>query len=95
MILHMVLFRVAEGTPKDDLLTACDRLEALVGIVPGLRSLKAGTDVGIEGNFDMGLIAEFDDRDALRVFSEHDAHMGVATDILKFREDIAILDIEV
>lgn len=95
MIRHMVLFRVAQGTPKDDLQTACDRLEALVGVVPGLRSLKAGADLGIEGNFAMGLVAELDDRDALRVFSEHDAHMAVASDILKFREDIAILDVEV
>jgi len=97
MIRHIVLFRVFEGTPTERIQEAVERLEALVDIVPGLRSLEAGIDIGIEGNFDFGLVAELDDRAALEAFSTDAAHMEVAMDILTFRKpsDIVILDIEV
>ena len=97
MIRHIVLFRVIEGTPTERLQEAVDRLEALVGVIPGLRSLKAGIDIGIEGNFDFGLVAELDDRAALEVFSADPTHMEVAMFILQFRRntDIAILDLEI
>lgn len=94
MIKHVVLFRVGEGTPEERIHEAVDRLEALVGSIPGLRSLQAGTDVGIDGNFDFGLVAELDDRNALEAFSTDAAHMEVAMFILEFRTDIAILDLE-
>ena len=97
MIRHIVLFRVIEGTPAERVQEAIDRLEALVGVIPGLRSLKAGIDIGIEGNFDFGLVAELDDRAALEVFSADPTHMDVAMFILEFRRntDIAILDLEI
>ncbi|MDT0168385.1 Dabb family protein [Pseudarthrobacter sp. BRE9] len=97
MIRHIVLFRVIEGTPAARVQEAIDRLEALVGVIPGLRSLKAGIDIGIEGNFDFGLVAELDDRAALEVFSDDPTHMEVAMFILEFRKntDIAILDLEI
>lgn len=94
MIRHIVLFRVAEGTPRERLQEAVDRLEALVDVIPGLRSLEAGIEIGVEGNFDFGLVAELDDRAALEVFSTDPTHMEVAMYILEFRTDIAILDLE-
>jgi len=95
MIQHVVLFRTLEGTPKEHIQQACGRLEALVGVIPGLRSMNAGIDIGIEGNFDFGLLAMLDDRKALDVFSTHPAHMEVAYFILDFRKDTAIFDVEV
>ncbi|MFP3579337.1 Dabb family protein [Arthrobacter sp. SIMBA_036] len=97
MIRHIVLFRVIEGTPTERLQEAVGRLEALVGVIPGLRSLKAGIDIGIEGNFAFGLVAELEDRAALEVFSADPTHMEVAMFILEFRRntDIAILDVEI
>ncbi|MCI0142109.1 Dabb family protein [Arthrobacter bambusae] len=35
MIRHIVLFRVIEGTPIERVQEAMDRLEALVGVIPG------------------------------------------------------------
>lgn len=97
MIRHIVLFRVNEGTPTERVQEAIDRLEALVGVIPGLRSLKAGTDIGIEGNYNFGLVAELEDRNALDAFSTDPRHMEVAMYILEFRKttDIAILDLEI
>ena len=95
MIKHFVLFRAVESTPREKMQDACDRLEALVGTVPGLVSLKAGTDIGVEGNFDFGLVAEFPDRSGLDTFSTDPAHLEVAEFIAGFRSDIAILDLTV
>ncbi|WP_275002372.1 Dabb family protein [Promicromonospora iranensis] len=97
MIRHIVLFRVNEGTSKERVQDAINRLEALVGVIPGLRALGAGADIGIEGNFDFGLVAEFEDGAALDAFSTDARHMEVATAILEFRQpaDIAVLDLEI
>lgn len=95
MIRHIVLFRINEGTSNKQVQDACDRLEALVGVIPGLRSLKADVDLGIEGNVDFGLVAELDDRAALDVFSTDSRHLDVAYQILEFRKDIAVFDVEI
>lgn len=95
MIRHIVLFRVEDGTTTEQLQEAINRLEGLVGTIPGLRTLEAGIELGIEGNFDFGLVAELDDRAALETFSTDPGHMEIAMDILKFRKDIAILDLEI
>jgi hypothetical protein len=96
VIRHIVLFRVHEGTPRESIQNAIDRLEGLVGTIPGLVSLEGGIDIGADGNYDFGLVAELEDQAALDTFSSHDAHMEIAMDILKFRneEDIVLLDIQ-
>jgi hypothetical protein len=93
MIKHFVLFGVVGSTPQEKMQEACNRLEALVGVVPRLVSLKAGIDIGVEGNFDFGLVAEFNDRDGLNTFSTDPDHLKVAEFIAEFRSDIAILDL--
>lgn len=95
MIRHIVLFRVNEGTSKALQYEACERLEALVPNSPGLTSLQAGLDIGIEGNFDFGLVAEFEDRAALDRFSSDAAHLDVAYWIAEFRKDIVVFDMEI
>lgn len=99
MIRHIVLFHVHEGTSRARIQDAIDRLEALVGVVPGLVSLEAGIDIGVAGgtvNADFGLVAELEDSAALETFSNDSTHLEVAMDILRFRdpEDLVILDIE-
>ena len=96
MIRHIVLFRVYEGTTQEQMQEAIDRLEGLVGTIPGLVSLEGGIDIGADGNHDFGLVAELEDQAALDAFSTDDAHMEIAMDILKFRnpEDIVLLDIQ-
>lgn len=95
MIQHVVLFRVKEGTSRELRQEACDRLQALAPAYRGLTSLKTGLDIGIEGNFDFGLIAEFEDRASLDHFSTDAAHLDVAYWIAEFRKDIVVFDMEI
>jgi hypothetical protein len=95
MIQHVVLFGISKDTPMESLLEARDRLHALVGKIPGLVSLKADTDIGIDGNCGLGLIAHLENRSALEVFSKDPDHLAVADYISNFRTGIAIMDSEI
>jgi len=68
MIQHIVLFGITKETSTEDLMQARNQLHALVGKIPGLVSLKADIDMGIEGNCRLGLVAHLTDRSALDVF---------------------------
>ncbi|MFZ1382289.1 MAG: Dabb family protein [Scrofimicrobium sp.] len=58
------------------------RLEALVGVVPGLISATASPNtVPVEGNWDMALVADFVDEEALSKYNVDPDHLEVAKDI--------------
>jgi hypothetical protein len=95
MIQHIVLFGITKETSTEDLMQARNQLHALVGKIPGLVSLKADIDMGIEGNCRLGLVAHLTDRSALDVFSKDPDHLAVAGYISGFRTSIAIIDYEV
>lgn len=55
-----------------------DRLLALPPIVPEIRSMQVGVnDAGPADNFDVVLIADFDDDDALGRYQVHPEHQKV------------------
>ncbi|WP_210479644.1 Dabb family protein [Naasia sp. SYSU D00948] len=82
MIRHVVLWKLSSSDPSQrerDAEGIRERLEALVGVVPGLRSLIVAPDVGsTEGNWDLVLVSEHDDEDALAVYQKHPAHVEAA-----------------
>ncbi|MGI6878700.1 Dabb family protein [Microbacterium sp. gxy059] len=94
MIRHIVLFQAADGTPQTTLDEAARRLEALVGVVPGLRSMSAGANgLDLEGNYDLALVADLDDAEALAGYAVHPAHVEVAELIGTFKTGRAAVDI--
>ncbi|WP_156760689.1 Dabb family protein [Microbacterium karelineae] len=99
MIRHIVMFDVDADTAEDrnaKITEAAVRLEKLVGVVPGLRSMTVGANsVDIDGNFDFALVADFDDADALAVYATHPAHVEVSTFIGTFKTRRAAIDFEI
>lgn len=97
MIRHIVMFdvdAVSDQERNEKITEAAVRLEGLVGVVPGLRSMTVGANaVDIEGNYDFALIADLDDEDALRAYAVHPAHVEVAAFIGTFRSRRASIDI--
>lgn len=81
MIRHIVLFKV-RGADATERRAASERLraalEALVGRVPGLLSLRVDADgTDIPGHWDAALVSEHESWDALATYQAHPEHVAV------------------
>ena len=75
MVTHIVLWNLKDKSQKAQQGGEMKRrLEALVGVVPGL--LRAEVGVGFNG-YDVALYTELEDRAALAVYADHPAHCKV------------------
>ena len=75
MVKHILLWNLTDPAHTDENATQMkEKLAGLVGVVPGLVSAQVGR--GFSG-FDVALVSELTDRDALAVYQDHPAHMEV------------------
>ncbi|GGH50082.1 Dabb family protein [Microbacterium album] len=99
MIRHIVMFQLASSDPAEkdaQVARAKTELEALVGVVPGLRSMEVTRNGAYEGaNMDFMLVADFDDLAALEAYQVHPEHEKVAAYIGTIRSGRAAIDFEV
>ena len=83
MFRHVVMFRW-----KDDVDVAAtdqplEELRRLPDLVESLRGFSVGQDAGVnEGNFDVVVVADFDDREGYLTYRDHPEHVRVARDHL-------------
>lgn len=97
MIQHIVAWSLAshDSAQRDaDAEGVRSRLEALVGVVPGLRSLTVRRDVGIDGNHDLVLVSELDDRAALDGYQTHPQHLEAVAFVKSVVSARAAVDVE-
>jgi hypothetical protein len=82
MIRHVVAFTLTaagEAERAADVSGMHDRLTALVGVVPGLLSMSLKPDLGlVENHWDVVLISDHDDNEALEGYQQHPAHLEAA-----------------
>ena len=67
-IRHIVCWKLNALTPRKKAAAAAGivaGLESLVGVVPEIRALTVGQDVAGNENWDVALIVDFDDLEAL------------------------------
>ena len=80
MVTHIVMWNLkdeAEGGGKDrNAAIIKERLEGLVGKIEGLVSLKVGRGV-MPGGYDLCLLGQYKDLDALKFDREHPLHQEV------------------
>lgn len=75
MVKHVVMWELKDKETKPQVAAEMKkRLEALVGVVPGL--LKAEVNMGFAGA-DVILYTELESREALAVYADHPAHCEV------------------
>jgi Stress responsive A/B Barrel Domain len=79
MIRHIVMFTMSAtdaGQRDRDIADVRSRLDALVGVVPGLRSMTFEPDLGLvaDGHWGAVLLSEHDDNAALEGYQAHPAH---------------------
>ncbi len=77
MIKHIVFWKLRCVPEKEQNAQKMkELLEGLVGVVPGLISASVGTNI-TPGDYDIALISELKDEEALAVYQNHPAHVKV------------------
>jgi len=78
MFRHVVLLRwKPEATPAQRAAVESG-LEGLPGRIPEIRGYVVGADAGVnEGNYDLAVVADFDDVDGYLVYRDHLDHQAV------------------
>lgn len=98
MIRHIVMFTLTATDPtqrEEDIAGMQRRLAALVGVVPGLRSIALEPDLGlVDGHWDVVLVSEHDDNAALEAYQAHPAHVEAGAFIRSVTADRATVDYE-
>lgn len=78
MVKHFVMWKLRQFDTPAERQAAEERiksgLEALVGVVPGLRYAQVGKNFNPKG-LDLCLYTEFDDKAALDAYQTHPEHM--------------------
>ena len=97
-IRHIVCWKLNALTPRkkaEDAAGIVAGLEALVGVVPEIRGLTVGPDVAGNENWDVALIADFDDLEALDRYQRHPEHKKVGAFIRTVVADRLAVDLQV
>lgn len=83
MIRHVSLFSFAEGVTAAQREAVTSALEGLSAAIPELRDYRFGPDAGINaGNFDYGVVADFDDVDGYLAYRDHPEHRRVLVEVI-------------
>lgn len=78
------MFRYAPGTTAEQRQAVLDGLAGLPGKVPEIRNFQFGEDAGlVEGNFDLAVVAEFDDEAGYLAYAENTDHLAFIAECVK------------
>lgn len=83
MIQHLCLIRYKEPLDEATKQKIVDAYRQLPDLIPGIRSFRVGSDLGLlDGNADLGISAEFDTEEDFQAYSVHKAHEEVIFPVL-------------
>ena len=91
---HVVIWKLKDETSVPETIAQMKtKLEALVGVVPGLQSLSVNPSAFPgEGNWHVVLISDHDSVDAFRTYQTHAAHLEVGSWVSEQVSERAALD---
>lgn len=97
MVTHIVMWNLkdeAEGGSKEQNAAVIkERLEALVGRIPGLLSLKVNRGI-MPGGCDLCLLGQYESLEALKGYRDHPLHKEVQQFVHKVITDRVSCDFE-
>mgnify|MGYP002263006911 CR=1 FL=1 len=77
MIRHIALFRLKAEAPAGTLKALEDELFQLAQKIPEIERYDYGSDLGLrEGNFDFGVVADFETAEAFKAYATHPDHLA-------------------
>jgi hypothetical protein len=81
---HVVMFKLQPDTTAAQREAILNGLARLPEAIPEIRAFNFGTDAGLaEGNFDVAVVAEFDDVDAYKKYAAHPVHVEFVTTMVR------------
>ncbi|GAB3039539.1 Dabb family protein [Parafrigoribacterium mesophilum] len=96
MLRHVVSWKLATDDPERKSAQSAEirrRITALVPLVSSIRELTVGADTATTtGNWDLVLIADYDDADGLAAYQTHPEHRKVAAFIRSVISDRTCVD---
>ncbi|HDM75125.1 MAG TPA: Dabb family protein [Deltaproteobacteria bacterium] len=96
MLKHIVLLKFkpeTSGEEKEDLER---KLKALPSKIPEIKGYEMGFDIiQSQRSYDFGLIATFENLDALKTYQQHPDHVVVLNKVLEICDGIIAVDFEV
>lgn len=83
VIRHVALFRWVEGTSAVQQEKLSDALAALPSQISAIRTYHFGPDAGLrDANWDYAVVADFDDTEGWRTYTDDPQHQRVLHDVL-------------
>ena len=78
MIVHIVMFRFKEENKESNIVEVTSRLNALVDLIPTLKSMEVGVDFSkSERSFDLSIYSTFESKEDLKTYAVHAEHLKV------------------
>ncbi|HEX5849279.1 MAG TPA: Dabb family protein [Rubrobacter sp.] len=78
MVDHLVFFAIRDEASQEEVEDLLSSIRALRDEVPSTVDLSVGEDfTGRSGGYTHGIFVRFEDRDGLREYMEHPAHLAV------------------
>ena len=96
MIRHVVMFKWKDGTTREQVQTAGDRLGRLPGQIPEIAAYSFGPDLGLsDGASGFAVVADFATVEDWRAYLAHPAHLRVVEEaVAPIRESRTVVQFE-
>jgi hypothetical protein len=97
MVEHVVLFKVSAEATEEQRARMVAELGRLRDKIPGIVDLTVGRNFSARNQgYDVGLVARFQDREALEVYLPHPAHRGCVEQFVRpIMESVIVLDYDI
>ena len=91
MTTHIVFWQLKPENREENALEIKRRIEALVGVVPGLLEVTIGRNTN-GGEYDLALVSRHESMEALHLYDKHPAHEEVRAFVRGVIEKRAAVD---
>lgn len=93
MIVHIVMFKFKDENKSSNIEEVIKRLNALVGLVPSLKSMEVGVNFTLsERAFDLSLYSTFETKEDLDAYALHPQHLKVVELIRSVTVESKVVD---
>ncbi len=84
MFRHVVLLKWTESATAGERQAVLDGLATMPAAIPEIRAYRFGPDAGAaEGNHDVAVVADFEDKAGYLVYATHPAHVALITEKIR------------